>query len=177
MASGPLKLRAVDEDDLSVLAACLQDALVPIHDMRFIREDGSFVLVANRFCWEKLPPSALDPLVSEEENADLAGVGDPAGDATETDGRFERVHAALSIEHVKRCQTRGFSPNDPADTERLMEILTLMYADGALTLVFAGDAAVRLEVDSIEVVVQDVGEPWPTMWRPSHPLDDDEERA
>lgn len=174
MASGPLKLRAVDEDDLSVLAACLQDALVPVHDMRFIREDASFVLVANRFCWEKLPPSALDALAGQDSDADAAAEAEESTDAVEPDGRFERVHAALSIEHVKRCQTRGFSPNEPADAERLMEILTLMYEDGALTVVFAGGAAVRLEVDDIEVVVQDVGEPWPTMWRPSHPLDDEQ---
>lgn len=174
MAAGPLKLRAVDEDDLAVLAACLQDALVPVHDMRFIAEDSSFVLVANRFCWEKLPPSAIG---SEAVEGAASVENDVAAEddiAAEADGRFERVHSALSIEHVKRCQTRGFSPTDPAEADRLLEILTVMYEDGALTLVFAGDAAVRLEVDGIEAVVQDVGEPWPTMWRPSHPLGEEE---
>ena len=59
--NGPLKLRAVDADDIAVMSACLQDALVPVHDMRFLAGEASFVLVANRFCWEKLPPALLDP--------------------------------------------------------------------------------------------------------------------
>lgn len=168
MADGPLKLRAVDADDVAVLAACLQDALVPVHDMRFLRDESCFVLVANRFRWEKVPASLVDPVGATIVAETVADAGLEAGG----DGRFERVHTALSIEHVKRCQTRGFDPHDPADTERLMEILTILAEDGALTLLFAGDAAVRLEVERIEVIVQDVGEPWPTMWRPIHPLDE-----
>lgn len=164
----PLKLRAVDEDDLAVLAACLQDALVPVHDMRFLAGEASFVLVANRFCWEKLPADVLESPIAEGGAADI-GEGEESG--------FERIHSALSVEHVRRVQTRGFSPHDPADAERLLEVLTFMAEesgeDGSrlLTLVFAGGAAVRLEVEKIEVIVQDVGEPWPTMWRPNHPLE------
>lgn len=161
--NGPLKLRAVDADDIAVMSACLQDALVPVHDMRFLAGEESFVLVANRFCWEKLPPELLDP---SEAGAVAEG----------EEGGFERVHSALSIEHVRRVQTRGFSPSEPADTERLMEVLALTAEDGnghpALTLLFAGGAAVRLDVEKIEVILQDVGEPWPTMWRPAHPMDE-----
>ncbi len=168
MTTGPLKLRAVDADDLAVMAACLQDALVPVHDMRFLRDEASFVLVANRFCWEKLPPSALEAAAGAPSSEAVADAG---GQGLEPEGRFERVHAALSIEHVTRCQVRGFDPQDPADAERLLEILTLTAEDGALTILFAGGAAVRLEVERIEAIVQDVGEPWPTMWRPAHPLE------
>ncbi len=166
--NGPLKLRAVDADDIAVMSACLQDALVPVHDMRFLAGEASFVLVANRFCWEKLPPALLDP-------------GEDGGAITEgEDSGFERVHSALSIEHVRRVQTRGFSPSEPTDTERLLEVLavTAEAGDGgraALSLLFAGGIAVRLEVEKIEVILQDVGEPWPTMWRPAHPLADSPE--
>ncbi|MEE8562657.1 MAG: DUF2948 family protein, partial [Alphaproteobacteria bacterium] len=52
--STPLKLRAVDAEDFAVLGACLQDALVPVQDMRFLGEENRFVMVANRFCWENL---------------------------------------------------------------------------------------------------------------------------
>ena len=158
-ASGPLKLRAVDAEDVAVLAACLQDALVPASDMRYLAAENRFVLVANRFCWEKLPATALGP----------HGGADPKGP-------FERVHCGLTFEHVMRVKTRGFDPAAEDAGERLFEVLTILAdanPDGsaALTLLFAGRVAIRLDAARIEILAQDVGEPWPTLWRPEHPLD------
>lgn len=157
--SEPLRLRAIDDEDLAVLAACLQDALVPAQDMRYLADESRFVLVANRFCWERLPATGL-------------GAAAGAADA----GPFERVHCGLTIEHVRRVQTRGFADEGAGDNEKLYEVLTILSEAGAgggavLTLVFAGEAAVRLEVERIEVIAGDVGEPWPTLWRPDHALD------
>ena len=52
MAAGGLKLRAVDAEDLRVLAAVLQDALVPLGDIAYQKRQKRVVLVANRFLWE-----------------------------------------------------------------------------------------------------------------------------
>ncbi len=151
----PLKLHAVDADDLAVLGACLQDALVPVQDMKFIGEENRFVMVANRFCWEKLPAGAPDE--SRE--------GGPES--------YERVHCGITFEHVKKVATLGFTPSAEADKGCLLEVLTIL-ADGAvLTLVFSGGVAVKLDVGEVEAFVQDIGEPWPTMWRPHHPVDDE----
>jgi hypothetical protein len=161
--STPLKLRAVDADDLAVLGACLQDALVAVQDMRFIGEEDRFVMVVNRFCWEKLAPGArLEPRAESAE--DSAGAGP-----------YERVHCGITFEHVKGVQARGFTPGAPADQGRLLEVLTILDEDGELTLVFSGGAAVRLSVDEVEVFVQDMDEPWPTLWRPNHPVEDEPE--
>jgi hypothetical protein len=162
MSSGPLKLRAVDAEDVAVLAACLQDALVPASDMRYLAAENRFILVANRFCWEKLPATALDP--------------DAGADAK---GPFERVHCGLTFEYVTRVQARGFDPAADDAAERLFEVLTIIAEtnpDGgaALTLLFAGRVAIRLDAARVEILAQDVGEPWPTLWRPAHPLDTSE---
>jgi hypothetical protein len=50
-----LRLRAEDAEDFRVVAACLQDALVPLGDMTFDGELKEFILVANRFRWESSP--------------------------------------------------------------------------------------------------------------------------
>jgi hypothetical protein len=34
------------------MSVLLQDAVVPIGDIVFLREKNSFVLVASRYCWE-----------------------------------------------------------------------------------------------------------------------------
>ena len=38
-----LRLRAVDADDLSVIAACLQDALVPLSEMAYLPDQRRFM--------------------------------------------------------------------------------------------------------------------------------------
>ena len=48
----PFKLMARAPEDITVLSALLQDALVASSDIRFIRDEKSFVLLANRYCWE-----------------------------------------------------------------------------------------------------------------------------
>ena len=50
--TGPLKLRAHDIEDLRALGACLQDALVPVADLAYLKAEKRFVMVANRFKWE-----------------------------------------------------------------------------------------------------------------------------
>ncbi len=50
--AAPLRLRAVDADDLAVIAAVLQDAILPIADIGFDVPNQRFAFVANRFRWE-----------------------------------------------------------------------------------------------------------------------------
>lgn len=151
--STPLKLRAVDADDLAVLGAFLQDALVPVQDMRFLSEENRFVMLANRFCWENLTP----------------------GEAPEA-GPYERVHCGITFEHVTGVKIKGFEPGAAAEQGRLLEVLTILTEGDALTVVFSGGAAVRLEVREVEAFMQDMDEPWPTLWRPHHPIEDELDR-
>jgi hypothetical protein len=51
-----LKLRAEDDEDLGVISACLQDALIPLSDMEFLAAEMRFAFVANRFRWENCLP-------------------------------------------------------------------------------------------------------------------------
>jgi hypothetical protein len=75
----PLRLAAVDAEDLAVIATCLQDALVLVGDMAYLPKDHRFVLVANRFLWE-----------SKAE-----------------DGTFARTNAGLVFDKVARVQRRN----------------------------------------------------------------------
>ena len=50
-----LRLRAKSDDDLQVLSALLQDAIIPGEDMVFERAGNRFIMVANRFCWDQPP--------------------------------------------------------------------------------------------------------------------------
>jgi hypothetical protein len=138
--AGALKLRAVDADDLQVISAILQDALVPVAEMTYLPDERRFALVANRFRWEP----GIDGVRRE----------------------LERTLTGLCIDTVVSVQRRGFSP---ADGDRILALLALGAEGSALTLHFAGGSAIRIEVQEIACRLDDLGEPWPTRWRPRHP--------
>ena len=138
-----LRLKAEDEEDLAVLSAVLQDALVAVGDMAFQPVERRFVLVANRFRHEddaKAPPESR-----------------------------ERVMTGLRIDNVTGVKRRGFNPGE---AERLLVLLAVGAGAGAIYLDFAGGVSIRLESGRILCHLDDFGEPWPTRFRPSHPVED-----
>jgi hypothetical protein len=145
-----LKLRAADAEDLAVISAILQDSLVSIGEMTYLPEEHRFALVANRFRWE--------PEAGQER---------PKG------GKAERVLTGICIDGVSAVNRRGFHPRE---TDRILSLLALRLQEKddrrALILDFAGGSSVRLEVERIMCHLDDLGEPWPTRWRPKHPVAD-----
>lgn len=140
MTSRPLRLRIEDADDLAVVASVLQDAIIPAADMAFLPDEGRFVFVANRFCWETVP----------------------AGKAK---GPFERVNCGVTFERVRAVKSREIDPGSGAD---MLDLLTVGVDDDAIMLVFAGGGVIRLEAEAVRGHLEDIGEPWPTRSRPRH---------
>jgi hypothetical protein len=140
---GLLKLLAADADDLAVVSAVVQDALISVKDFSYHRAERNFTLVANRFRWE-------------------AKTG-PANGAPP----FERTLCAVAFSEVDRVAYRGFRRSE---SERILSLLAIRPGDkpGTIDLDFSGDAAVRLGVSAIRVRATDIGEPWPTAWQPDH---------
>jgi hypothetical protein len=163
-----MKLKARDRQDLAVISALLQDAMVAVRDMAWQPREKRFVIVANRFRWEAAPEPV--PAATEEEHP-----GDAAGDAgfaQTPDHLYSRGFAGLRIERVEQVQLRGL---DLKQRDRFLVLLSLVpEADGkALRLTFAEGAEIRLTLSRLAVVLEDLGEHWPTQWRPSHPDGDE----
>src|SRR3546814_15212785 len=86
-ADKPLKLRAHDPADMDVVAALLQDALVPLGDMTYLAKEKRFVMVANRFLWhgdasEDERPAAPAPQAEGEDGAFAQGDDPPVARGT-----------------------------------------------------------------------------------------------
>ncbi|TAH36521.1 MAG: DUF2948 family protein [Alphaproteobacteria bacterium] len=143
-----LKLRVEDVEDLSVVAMLLQDALVPVVDMAFLPSPSTnthqFALIASRFCWEK-----------SCQNIDKTHSA-------------ARRHTAFVIGNVKSVQYKGI---DREDKNLILSLLTI-FADNEknISLFFAGDGVVKIEIDCLSCVLQDMAEPWPTKFVPSHKI-------
>ena len=144
-----LKLRAEDADDLAVISACLQDALVAVRDLAFAPQDRTFLMVANRFRWERALRTAHG------------------------ESGYQRILCGVSFEAVAGVSYIGFRRSDD---DRILSLLAIRPGcDGeghAIRLEFSGGAAIRLDVARILCQAQDLGEPWPTQWQPRHDLDE-----
>ena len=138
-----LRLRAEDADDLSVISAVVQDALISVKDLTYDRAAKRFTLVLNRFRWEGKPDGAS---------------GEPA---------FERTLCAVTFDAVDGVTYRGFRRRDD---DRILSLLAMRPVEtaGTIELEFSGGATLRLGVRAIKAYATDLGEAWPTAWQPQH---------
>lgn len=139
--SKPLRLLAHDSEDVPVLSALVQDAVVRPSEVVLDAKQRRFVLLMNRFRWEE----------------------------AETEPR--RVRTALRIEGVMKAARKGWpTAGDPNAVLELLAITVTPGEDGAATLDldFAGPAAVRLDVECVEIALEDLTDPWPARATPVH---------
>jgi hypothetical protein len=161
--AGLLKLRARDASDLETIAACVQDALVALADMKYLPRERRFALMLNRFRWESAPAGApaARPAAGQDGGED-AGFADRGG------AEFERIHAVLTFDRVRAVKRKGL---EQAATDGVLSLLTLRLDGRYLLISFAGGGAIRLDVDQLFCHLEDLGESWPTVWRPQHSED------
>lgn len=141
----PLNLGALDADDLKVISSLLQDAVFPITEMTWRPGERRFGLLLNRFRWED--------------------------DGRERHGP-ERVRSLFVVDNVLRVASQGI---DRKDKDMILSLLAVTFEpgeDGAglVLLTLAGDGAIRLEVEALEVTVKDVTRPYvaPSRKTPDH---------
>jgi len=144
----PLKLLALDEQDLQIMSAHLQDAVLRVEDIAYVPSEQRFAMIANRFDWE----SADDAHGARNKK------------------RFQRRRSALRFERVLGVQLQGVKQNVK---NAVLELLAVQFEaqhqpEGHVTLVFAGGAAIRLHVECIEAEMRDLGPVWKTRLKPEH---------
>jgi len=132
----PLRLVAMDADDLNVVSALVQDAVFPGTEMLWRRSERRFAVLLNRFRWE-------------DEGRDRHGP--------------ERVQSVLVIEHVTGVASQGV---DPKDGDTVLSVLSVGFEPdaeppgGAVVLTLAGDGAIRVAVEAPEIILRDVTRPY-----------------
>lgn len=135
-----LKLRAVSEQDVEVLSALLQDSLVAASDLRYLAEEACFVMVLNRFCWEQ--------------------------DSSGNKASPQRCMCGLKVGSVSQVRQRGLSEQ----TNQFYNLLSITYekAEKRLTFTFSDGYGIRLAVDELAILVQDMADPHPGFATPRH---------
>ena len=134
----PLKLTALDAEDLGIISAHMQDAVVKLGAVSHLERGKQFALIANRFAW-----------MAENPERRRTGL------------RFARVLGVKSSrirqgdsEAILSLLAIAFEPGDPPS--------------GAIVLTFSGGGAIRLEVECIEAELRDLGPAWAAARQPEH---------
>jgi hypothetical protein len=144
-----LKLVALDKDDIEVVSAHVQDALVKVADIFWQPGEHRFVMAVNRFDWMNA--------------VDIYGLKNKSPD-------YRRCRTALRFERVISCKCRGL---DRTGKDPLLNLLAVEFTErdapaGFVMMTFSGGGAIRLEVECLEAELVDLGEVFSTMACPDH---------
>ncbi|MCI5043203.1 MAG: DUF2948 family protein [Aquisalinus sp.] len=140
----PLRLMAADSEDIEVLSACLQDAVMKVGDMAYLPKERRFAFVANRFVWEE--------------------------GANRKRGPFIRVRTGIHFDDVTSVRARNIRQDAKAAVVSLLAVRFEPKEEGAgqLLLEFAGGGEIALEVQAINIALSDISDPWRTQNKPEH---------
>ncbi len=134
----PLSLMAVDAEDLQVMSAMLQDAVLAVRDMTWHAGQRRFAMLSNRFRWEAGNFGARRKRIAE------------------------RTRSLLVADGVLGVSSRGI---DLSERDRVLSLLAIEFEEGekpggVLVARMAGDGAVRLDVECLDVTLRDVTRPY-----------------
>jgi hypothetical protein len=140
-----LRLSALDVEDLAVISAHMQDAVLLAGDMRYTPKRKQFVLIANRFAWDE----------AETPQRRRTGL------------HFDRVLSVktLNMNHLEKDEVLSLLSVTFAETDAPSGEVLLSFSDGA---------TIRLTVECLECRMADLGPAWAAKAVPNHPLDEDE---
>jgi hypothetical protein len=140
-----LRLLAEDEEDLKIISASLQDAVMRMGDLVYLPKHRRFAALMNRFCWEECG----------EGNVGM------------------RVLTGIHFDDVLKVQSQNVRQDDPDAVAVLLAIRFSPQADGGgiIDLMMSGGGRIRLFVECIDAVLRDMTGPRPAVARPAHDLE------
>jgi hypothetical protein len=135
-----LRLVALDPEDLAVVSAHLQDALLRVDDMIYLPKERRFALQVRRFDWE-----------------------------AQSDAPQRRL-TCMHFEHVTGVRVRGIDQARKDTVLNLLAISfeERNAPSGTATLIFADGGAIQVDLECIEMQMKDLGPVWAADSRPSH---------
>ncbi len=138
-----LKLLALDGEDLAIISAHCQDAVIRADALSFSPGDKKFSCAMNRFVWERVDRAK---------------------------GQFERRGSVLHFDRVERAQMSGI---DHTNADQVLSLLSVTFSadkapGGTVEFVFSGGGGVRLQVECVEAQLSDLPAAWAAASLPSH---------
>ncbi len=144
MKQGTLKLIAKSNQDLRVISAYLQDAIVSPLDIANLKKNRIFLIQLSRFMWEDAEKGVFR--------------------------KNKRVRTILKFDNVLKVFSKNIDQVDKSNFLDFLAIETEFMADKSyeIRLIFSGDAMIKLSTEVIDVTLDDQGAPWESKNKPKH---------
>jgi len=141
-----LKLIGKNQEDLRIISAYSQDSIVNLKDIVFLKKNRTFVMIVNRFMWEDLEKGVF------REN--------------------KRIRCALKFEEVLSVESKNINQNN---INRLLEFLAIKCNTSfdetyKIKIFFSGDCVITINVETLDVVMHDLGKSWIVKHMPKHKI-------
>ena len=139
-----LKLIARTEDDLRVVSAHLQDAIVNTAEIASLEKNKIFLMQLNRFMWEDVEKGVFR--------------------------KNKRIRTILKFENVIKAVSKNINQSKKDNFLDFLTIETNQMPDNnyEMIIVFSGDSIIKVISEVIEVTLDDQGEAWDTKNLPKH---------
>ena len=139
-----LKLLGRSIEDLKTISAYLQDSIIIQKDITFLKENKIFLMLASRFMWEDAEKGLF------REN--------------------KRIRCALRFDQVSNVLCKNINQKKKNKVLELLAIKNISMKDqtSKISLIFAGDSIITILVEEIDVLLDDLGEPWIVKKAPKH---------
>ena len=139
-----LKLLATSDEDLRVVAAHLQDAIVSTQDIASLKKSRIFLIQLNRFMWEDVEKGVFR--------------------------KNKRIRTILKVENVISVLSKRINKKKEKNFLDFLTIESNLLADKSyeIQLIFSGDAVIKIKTEVIDVTLDDQGYPWESKTEPKH---------
>jgi|TARA_B110001452_G_scaffold176679_1_gene148170 hypothetical protein len=139
-----LKLLATSDEDLRVIAAHLQDAIVSVKDIASLKKNRIFLIQLNRFMWEDVEKGVFR--------------------------KNKRIRTMLKFDNVTSVLSKNISSIDSKNFLDFLTIESNLLPDKSyeIKLIFSGDSVLKIKAEVIDVTLDDQGSPWETKTQPKH---------
>ena len=141
-----LKLVGKNKEDLKVISAYLQDSIVTVKDIVFLKKNRTFIMMVNRFIWEDVEKGVF------REN--------------------KRIRCALKFEEVLSVKSKKINQKNK---NKILECLAIkcnesLNSNQEIKIYFSGDSIITLTTETIEVILRDLGNSWKAKHFPTHKI-------
>jgi|TARA_B100001093_G_scaffold331944_1_gene316951 hypothetical protein len=139
-----LKLLATSDDDLRVIAAHLQDAIVSVKDIANLKNNRIFLIQLNRFMWEDVEKGVFR--------------------------KNKRIRTVLKFDNVMSVFSKNINIKNDKNFLDFLTIESNLLTDKSyeIKLIFSGDSIIKIKTEVIDVTLDDQGSPWETKTQPKH---------
>ena len=141
-----INLIGKNQDDLRIISAYLQDSIVTVKDIVFLKQNRTFVMIVNRFMWE---------------------------DAEKIDSRKnKRIRCAVKFEEVIKVESKNINQKNKNKPLECLAIKcsSIFEETYKIKIFFAGNSVITVTLEAIEVALHDLGKPWHVKHIPIHKI-------